>query len=135
MTAPIISQMLATQMTFTTERQGILAQNMANIDTPHYTAQDLRKPDFSEMARQASSPTIAMASTNGGKSLSGTIGGNDHFKADKIHKSFEVTPSGNNVELEEQMGKISDTGAQFQIASSLYRKFNSLYNIAVSKNR
>lgn len=132
MPQPILLQQLATQMMYTTERQGVLAQNMSNIDTPAYKAQDLVKPDFERMAKNAGA-SLTMASS-GGKSMSGTLSTGGHFKEAKVRKPFEVAPSGNNVVLEEQMAKISDTGAQFSIASSLYKKYNSLYNISLGKN-
>jgi flagellar basal-body rod protein FlgB len=134
MTEPIIVNMLKTQMSYLTERQGLLAQNMSNMDTPGYTEQDLKKVDFAEMARSGNGPTLAMRTASGGTSMNGTLNGNTPFSGEKIRKSFEVTPTGNNVVLEEQMAKISDTGAQFQIASSLYKKFNSLYNTALGKS-
>jgi flagellar basal-body rod protein FlgB len=132
MMQPTIVKMLSTQMSYMTARQGVLAQNMANIDTPDYPAQDLAKLDFAEMAR-GEGAHMAMRSASDGKSMSGA-GGSDSFRADKVRKTFEVTPTGNNVVLEEQMAKISDTGTQFQIASTLYKKFNTLYNTAVGKS-
>src|SRR5487761_1715476 len=37
---------LSKRMAWLTERQTVLAQNVANADTPGYVAQDLPEPDF-----------------------------------------------------------------------------------------
>lgn len=132
MKQPILTQMLTSQMRYMAQRQTVLAANMANIDTPSYIARDLKKLDFPEVLR-GQSGRMPLKATASGKSLTGTLG-NDPFAAEKTRKTYEETPSGNNVVLEEQMAKISDTGAQFQIASNLYKKFNSLYNISLGKN-
>lgn len=123
-----INQMLAMHMKYMSQRQGVLAHNIANIDTPSYKANDLKKVDFSKMVTQQG--RLAMTAT-APQHLGGTLAkGSGIFSTARDRETFETTPSNNNVVLEDQMGKISDTNAQFQLSSSMLRKFTSLYRKA-----
>lgn len=129
-TDPTIMQMLTTQMRYMTQRQGVIAQNIANLDTPNYQAQDLKKLDFSDMAN-AEAGRLAMRQTSN-KHLNGVHnGGSGNFSPETDRKNAEVTPRGNSVVLEDQMAKLSETGSEYQMSSSLFRKFHSLYRTAL----
>lgn len=122
--------MLGTQMRHLTQRQTVLSQNIANIDTPGYKAQDLKKLDFSNMAAE-SLFRMEMRSTNP-KHLTGTkptgLG-----RTDDLRNPFETSPVGNSVNLEEEMAKISRTGADYQVATNLYKKFTTMYRATLGK--
>ena len=53
---------LSKRMAWLTERQSVLAQNVANGDTPGYVAQDLPAPDFSKYLANAPS-SVALVAT------------------------------------------------------------------------
>ena len=127
-TPPALMRMLSTQMGYTTERQGVLAQNMANVDTPAYSSRDLKKLDFSKMA-SLESKRLEMAITAPQHS-GGTLGNKMRIQDEKNRKPFETTPTKNSVVLEEQMAKISDNNAQFQMSSTLLKKYTQLYRTA-----
>lgn len=129
MNEPILMDMLTDHMRYNTKRQKVLAQNVANIDTPRYEARDIKKPDFSAMA-DAAANRFAMRTTNG-KHMTGTAAESGPLAARKDRQNFETTPMGNSVVLEEQMAKISETGAEFQVSNNLFRKFHSLYRTAL----
>ena len=57
---PILS-MLRERMEWHQERQRVLAENVANADTPNYRARDLAPPDFSHEIQLAS---LALDRTN-----------------------------------------------------------------------
>lgn len=122
--------MLGTQMRYLTQRQGVLARNVANIDTPGYRSQDLKPLDFSNLAA-AESQRLNMRATSG-KHLTGR-GDGGAFASQRNRDTFETTPVNNNVGVDEEMAKISRTGADYQMASSMYRKFTQLYRSAVGK--
>lgn len=134
-----LMNMLTQDMRYNSQRQGVLAHNIANADTPSYRAMDLKKPDFEAMAHGAASGKSAefraageMRMTNP-KHMGGTLAGASGFKAQEIRDALEVTPVGNNVVLEQEMAKISDTGAQFQISNSLMKKFTTMYRSAIGQ--
>lgn len=131
---PALNTMMKGHMKYMANRQKVLAHNIANIDTPGYKARELKKLDFKKLAMSTSSQ-LDMAATSPAH-LSGTlVGGSSTFKSEKDRNTFETVPTDNNVVLEDQMGKISDTGAQYQISSSLMRKFTGLYRKAAGSNQ
>jgi flagellar basal-body rod protein FlgB len=58
---PILS-MLRTRMQWHQERQRLLAENVANADTPTYRARDLAPPDFGYALRTAAINPLAHGS-------------------------------------------------------------------------
>lgn len=134
-----LMNMLTQSMRYNAQRQGVLAHNIANADTPAYRAMDLNKPDFENMAMGAASGKSAefraageLRMTNS-KHLGGTLAGASGFRAQEIRDAHEITPVGNNVVLEQEMAKVSDTGAQYSISSSLMKKFTTLYRGAIGQ--
>lgn len=112
-------------------RQRVLAENIANADTPEYQAKELRKPEFGEMVRRVSADPVGLARTDArhlaGKPVSATPGGFGVREAE----SWETTPSGNSVVLEEAMMKVTANQMDYQAASSLYAKSIAMLKIAV----
>ena len=49
---PLLS-MLKERMSWLNQRQNVLSQNVANIDTPGYTARDLKPVDFEKALKAA----------------------------------------------------------------------------------
>ena len=133
MNEPTLNTMLKSHMKYMSERQGVLAQNIANIDTPGYKARDVKKPDFSKMA-EATNKRLEMRITSP-KHLNGTLGAGSSFDTIKTKDTFETSPTKNNVVLEDQMAKVSDTGSQYQLSSSMMRKFTQLYRKAAGSNQ
>jgi flagellar basal-body rod protein FlgB len=106
----------------------VLAQNVANADTPAYVARDLRALDFDKALQSETSGGrltvtnprhIAVAPDRTGKF-------EDYETPDQ-----ESAPDGNAVSLEAEMIKVSDTQAQFQAATNLYAKTMSMMKTAI----
>jgi flagellar basal-body rod protein FlgB len=106
---------MAAKMSWLGQRQAVIAQNVANVDTPGYQALDLKSFSFGDALGQ----TLAPARTDP-MHLSGTKPGGP--RTDRERKAYEVTPTGNSVSLEEQMQKAATTGADFQMITNLYKK-------------
>lgn len=124
-----LMQMLSTNMRHLSQRQVVLSQNIANIDTPDYRTQDLKKLDFNNLARNESN-RLEMRAASYGQSMAG-LTTKPRFASEENRNPFEVSPVGNNVNLEDEMAKISRTGADYQVSSSLYKKFTTLYRTAL----
>ncbi len=111
-------QMLSQRLNWLTERQKVLAENVANVDTPNYKPHDLKKLSFEQMVRGASA-TMAMARTDG-KHIStaggGGLGSNDVVK----DKPIETTLSGNSVTLDTELMKLGQTSQDHALAINLY---------------
>jgi len=129
---PLLS-MLKERMGWLNQRQNVLSQNVANVDTPGYTARDLKPVDFERALRNATS------SNNFSNSL--MITNPRHITLARDTGSFdaqntpdiESNPSGNSVSLEQEMIKVSDTQVQFQAATNLYAKAIGMMKTAIGR--
>lgn len=112
------------------ERQGVLAQNVANADTPGYRAQDIKAPDFRNLVASHSGG-LRMTTTHPGH-ISASNGTTSKFKIDEREKTNERNPNDNNVSLDEEIMKVSQNQAEYQKTLNLYRKMLGLIKTAVS---
>lgn len=111
-------------------RQTLLAENVANAETPGYRGRDLSAFSIDDHARR-SGVTIAAASTN---ARHFSVGGDKSaaFGAQRMN-SFEVMPEGNGVTLEEEMMKVTTNQMDYQAATTLYTRSMRLIKIALGK--
>ena len=127
--------MLRERMSWLNARQNVLSQNVANADTPGFTAQDLKPVDFEAVLKNV---------THGGVAASGlsvtdphhipiTQSGPESF-SDMDTPDITANPSGNSVSLEDEMIKVADTQAQFQAATNLYSKAIDMMRTAIGKS-
>jgi len=128
---PVMS-MLNTQMRYLTQRQTVLAQNVANIDTPGYKSKDLKKLDFSDLA-SSSGQRLAMTTTSPKHLESPGAGKDSTFTVNEV-KTSEISPMGNTVNVEDEMHKVSDTNTQFQEATNLMKKYTQMLHEAASSH-
>ena len=109
---------LSKRMAWLTERQTVLAQNVANADTPGYVGQDLPEPDFRKYLAQ-STAKVALATTQPGHL---TVAQNAAGIAAAVpDKSSDSTGNGHHVLLEEQMMKVSQTANDYAVTATIYR--------------
>jgi flagellar basal-body rod protein FlgB len=120
--SPVLIQLLDNHMRYMAQRQAVLAQNISNLDTPAHKAQDLKKQDFSKLTDHMSGKLPMMATTGNHLAPLNSNG----YAVNKQRDSFEKTPVGNEVSLEEQMAKVSDTGIQYSMSSALIKKYTKM---------
>ena len=101
-------KMAMTRMDWAAQRQKVLSQNIANADTPDYRPKDVKELNFKDVLRRSEPPPVNVARTNVGH-LKGTFPAQDTFRARGQAKTFEESPDGNQVVIEEQMQKVGDT--------------------------
>ena len=126
---PLLS-MLRERMNWLHQRQDVLSQNVANADTPNYSARDLKPQDFSSMLRGQTRGGSAMLST---APRHITMKNNSAMRFEDMATDGVANPNGNTVSLEEEMIKVADTQAQFQAAASLYSKAMSMMKTAIGR--
>jgi flagellar basal-body rod protein FlgB len=110
------------------ERQRVLAENVANADTPDYRARDLAPPKF-ENALQAASLTLVRTDP-GHIGVSG--GSGPQFAEDK-EPHYEVRPRGNAVSHEDEMLKLAGNQMDYEAATSLYTHSLALIKTAIGR--
>jgi len=126
---PIFS-MLRTRMNWHQERQRLLAENIANADTPGYRPRDLGPLDFGRQVQQASGQLQLALTAPGHLATTGGAGGS--FATDRSGK-YDVKPTGNAVNLEDEMMKVAANQMDHQAAISLYARSMGLLKTAIGK--
>ncbi len=124
---PIFS-MLRTRLQWHQERQRLLAENVANANTPRFKPSDLAPPEFN---RGGAIRPVAVAQTNPGH-LSGSSATGGQFQLERSNQ-FEVRPAGNGVSLEDEMLKVAANQMDFQAATALYSRGLGLIKTALGK--
>jgi flagellar basal-body rod protein FlgB len=117
-------QAINKKMSWLGERQQVLAQNVANADTPDYVAQDLKPLDFKSLLRH-SAAKLHLVTTDAQHIATPRHGGGS-FRARAVGDG-ERTLTGNNVDLEAEMMKVSETASDYQLATDLYRRQLTLF--------
>ncbi len=103
-----LMQAAVQKMQWHEERQKVLAQNIANADTPGFKPQDLTPLDFKAMLESTSSKRALSANQK---------------------NPYETSPSGNAVILEEQLLKMNQNYTDHRLTTTIYQK-----NIDMLKN-
>ena len=129
---PILS-MLRTRLQYSQERQRVLAENVANADTPSYRARDLTPPKFEAPNEVAAAPVSAVSLTRTASGHIAGIGQSDSPFRTESKGSYEVSPSGNAVNLEQEMMKVAANQMDYQAATALYTRSISLIKTALGK--
>jgi flagellar basal-body rod protein FlgB len=127
-----LMSLMKTSMAWHAENQDVLAQNIANADTPGYKPKQLVKLDFERLAL-AEAHRLEMRATSPNH-ISGTQVSQE-FRDETQRKTFETTPVKNSIAIEEQMAMVSKNKIEFDTVSNLYRKTAGLFRIAVLGNR
>ena len=122
---PLFS-MLRTRMHWHQERQRMLAENVANADTPKFQPRDLAPPKFDQSRPGAAN--VALARTSPVHLVA--AGGNERFQTSR-GDTFEARPSGNAVSLEDEMLKVASNQMDYQAATTLYSRGLGLFRSAL----
>ena len=135
---PLFS-MLSNKLGYLSEREKLISQNVANASTPGFTPHDLKpfdqQPGLSDRAKAGVMAEVAQ--TDSGTALNG-VSGDRKPDRPKVYASLaapdsETTLDGNQVVLEEQMLKMSESRADYEAAVGFYQKALSMLHMAVHK--
>lgn len=119
------------RMNWHSQRQEVLAQNIANADTPRYVPKDLVPMKFREML-QRENMVVNMDATDPGH-LPGRRKRIRDFTEERAYKPFETAPAGNAVVMEEQMGKLNENQMAQKLTTELYKKHLNNIRVAIGK--
>lgn len=127
-----IFQMLQKKMTWLTDRQKVVSENLANADTPGYRTQTLEEPDFSAYL-SGSGGKVNVATTNAQHLGAGPAAGNGPPADTVPAENTQVSPDGNSVNLTQESMKMAETQIQYNMATNLYRKHVSMLRMALGR--
>ena len=121
---------LASQrLDYLTQSQRVVAENVANADTPGYGAR--RTAAFSEMLSGASPTRVAI--TRAGH-IAG-LGGTSSVRVEADPDVWDRSLDGNSVVLEQQTIRAGQIDAEYRLAANLYRKGHDFLRMAAQGTR
>ena len=125
-----LMRMARMKMDWIAQRQKVLAQNLANANTPNYRARDLRELDFGRMAREAIENPVRPALTRKGhaRARSPETG---PFRQIAVRKTFETSIDRNPVVLEEELQKLASGRSQYRLSLELIKKNMKMLKTAI----
>jgi len=122
---PLFS-MLKSKMSYVNARQQLIAQNVANADTPDYTPQDLKPFSFTAMTQTAGTALLV--------NQPGQMAAPPSVKTGALKPTdtpdTEARIDGNQVVLEDQMNKLTEARIDYVTAVDLYQQSMSMITTA-----
>lgn len=112
------------QRSWLSARQALVAQNVANANTPGYRAVDVTP--FSKVLDHSA---LQMAGTNGLHLQTSASDPRSAFS--KAEASWETTHSGNSVSLEQEMIKGGDIREAFSLDTNIMKAFHGMWMMSV----
>jgi flagellar basal-body rod protein FlgB len=127
---PILS-MLTGRMSYLSQRQKLIAQNVANSDTPGFAPQDLKPFAMSSQMSQQTLQLapVSVALTDPAHIAAPTAPTASPWGPQNAPDS-ETRVDGNQVVLEEEMMKMNDARMNYEAAIGFYEKANQMLNTA-----
>jgi len=113
------------RLTWLDRRQQVLAENIANVDTPGFSPRDLA--DFASTLEQAASSGLARTNA---RHLPGIA--DDDLLQSRSHPSGR-DPDGNAVGLDAQLTKVADTQTAQALVTSIYKKYLDMFALALGR--
>ena len=135
-----IFAMLKSKLSYLSDRQRLISQNVANADTPGYAPQDLKPFSLAHSGLAgagfggsgASGVTMTVTSSmhlsQPSSSMTSSAGGQVVASPDS-----QATLTGNSVVLEEEMEKMSEARTDYQAAIGFYEKSLGLLQMAAKR--
>ena len=123
-----IMQFMGAQMRYQSQRQVLISKNIANIDTPGYKAQEVKPVDFDDLVKRQVTRLQMRATSAEHQDSSKVFEG--PYKQQKDRVTYETSPEGNSVSLEEQMQRLAKNNGEHQLTTNLMKKYNGMYRTA-----
>lgn len=112
-------------MQYLSAKQKVIAENIANVNTPNYLARSVEKPSSSSFAQQ-----VYLTTTNP-KHIG--LGGSSSYRVVTPNPDAALTIDGNGVVLEDQMNQASKASSEYKKTITIFNKYKSLMQLANTK--
>lgn len=137
MSTPPLLTGIAASMRHLAERQRVIAQNIANSETPGFKARDVTTPNFANLlSQEPGKPSVArpqITLTSGMSALGARQPMTNGILLDA--DTAETKPDGNNVTIEDQLLKMGQIQADFATMTGIYRKQMGLLKTAIGRGQ
>ncbi len=118
-------QLADRKLAWVDERQVLLAQNIANADTPGFVAKDLQP-----FAKTLAAQTAASPVRTNPLHLAGTQGA--PLQPDVQALPSERAPDGNAVAIEKELTKVAQTDDAHALVTNLYKTYLTMFHTAIT---
>lgn len=123
-------QLAEKRLAWADQRQQVLAQNVANSDTPGYRAKDIMP--FAKMLGQAMTSDAAAPVQTSPMHLAGTLA-TGTARLDRMARPDAKAPDGNAVSLQDELTKVAETDQTQQFVLNLYHTYLGMFGTAIGK--
>ena len=115
------------RLAWTSERQAVLARDLANLSTPGFQSADIAP--FKDVLAGTTSIQIARTEAN---HMEGTVDPclSHHMVAGVTTRTADK----NGVRLEDQLMKVADTETLHATVTAIYKKYVAMFGIALGKS-
>ena len=120
------------KLNYLSERQKVIATNVANVNTPGYIAKDVEEPDFASMVKASQSQQMKMTVTNPKHMMTAPAQGG-MYKVYTPKPDTALTIDGNGVNIEDQLNEASKVKGEHEKVLTIYNKYKSLLKTATTK--
>lgn len=127
-----VIELAKSRMDWVAKRQEVLAENVANANTPKFTPSDLKPFDFKAVLANSNPSTTVQVTATNPMHIQPIV--TDTQVVVKDRKDFESSADGNAVVLDEQMAKIGDAKSAYETAASLFQKQYKMLRTALGKS-
>jgi flagellar basal-body rod protein FlgB len=112
-----------------TARHRVIAENVANADTPGYRARDTK--DFQETVKES----FTARATRPGHIGYGTGPGDPAGAPRTFELALPPTPNGNTVDIEDQAVRAVQAQGQYNLALAVYSKAIDILRLGLGRSR
>lgn len=117
------------QAEWLTVRQGVVADNIANVNTPNYKTKDVTS--FNEILGSGPKTSLPLVTTNPlHQSISG---GSDAGVVEVEDRNMKVTASGNSVAIAHELMKSTQIRQDYDMNTGLVKALNQMILMTVRK--
>jgi flagellar basal-body rod protein FlgB len=115
-------------------RHKVLSQNIANLNTPGYKADEVDIPTkYDELIGDKKKIKRVRMVTTSKTHIIGSSNASSKFTSHKLRDPYEIKPNGNNVSLAQQMTKLSQNQQDYNAALKGYTATNGLLSATLGK--
>jgi flagellar basal-body rod protein FlgB len=127
------NELLRSYLKLASFKHKILANNVANINTPGYKANEVATPQKAEDLQNVAKSKKLRLTTTSNKHLAGYNQQYHNFAVNKLKDPDELKPNGNNVSLSQQLTKISQNQINYDTALQAYKSSSGLITSVLGK--
>ncbi len=123
---------LNAKMDYLNKKQEVIAQNIANADTPGYRSHDLKPIDFSRVLKNVTNSQAITPAITDDRHMP-PVNAIDLMVESEDKYTYEVAPAENAVILEEQMIKAGKVAMDYSLMMNIARKQTGMIRTALGR--